>query len=58
MDRRDPDWIIMGTWLVENLGTCTCGGGDYGHERHCGLEPIVDLATLSGWKEADEARQG
>lgn len=55
-DKRDPVWVIVGTWLVEELGTCTCGGGVYGHEQYCGLEPIVDLATLKGWNGHLEAR--
>lgn len=58
MDRRDPKWIVIGTWLVEDVGSCTCDGGVYGHEQYCGLEPIVDLATLSGWGEHLEAREG
>lgn len=42
---------LYGTWLVEDLGRCTCAGMPYGHEYTCGSEPITDLSTLPGWKE-------
>lgn len=49
MDRRDPDWAIHGTWLVNEVGTCTCEPYYGTHQPGCGLEPIVDLSTLRGW---------
>lgn len=34
-------------WLVEYIDQCTCAGGGAEvsgkHERHCGIEPIMDL---------------
>ena len=45
-----PNLRIEGTWLVEDVGRHTCGGWDsIGHERDCGLVPLVDLADLPGW---------
>ena len=41
---------IVGTWLVEVTDGCTCGSPG-NHERGCGMEPIVDLATLEGWDQ-------
>lgn len=47
-----PKYILIGTWLCEDVGSCTCGAGVgfYAHEPHCGLENIVDLKTLPGWE--------
>lgn len=44
-------WRLSGTWLVEEVGGCTCGSplGPYPHEPNCGLEPVVCLEALPGW---------
>lgn len=39
---------IVGDWLVQQVNTCTCWGGDlhYGHEPGCGYEPLVKVEEL------------
>lgn len=37
-----------GSWLVEETNNCTCPGF-YGHEPHCGLEPVIHLQEVKGW---------
>ena len=53
---QGPSWRIEGTWLVEVVNECTCGvaGLGYGHERGCGMEPIVDLSKIPGWEQLQE----
>lgn len=41
---------ILGTWLVEDLGGCTCVPYGSSHEPSCGVEPLVDLESLDGWE--------
>ena len=42
--------ILPNGYLVAETGGCTCyGGGPYGHEDGCGLEPILDLTQIPGW---------
>lgn len=49
---------ISGVWLVEQHTHCTCGaGGPEGHERACGLVPMVDLSTLPGWESLAQGLQ-
>lgn len=39
---------VRNGWIVAEAGGCTCyGGGPYGHEPGCGLDPIVKLADLA-----------
>ncbi|MEC4616282.1 hypothetical protein [Tsukamurella tyrosinosolvens] len=39
--------LVRSGWIVAEAGGCTCyGGGPYGHEPGCGLEPIVKLADV------------
>ena len=53
---KEPPWRIEGTWLVEVVDGCNCGaaGLGYGHERGCGMEPIVDLSKIPGWEQLQE----
>lgn len=39
---------IVGDWLIELVGDCTCSGRDlgYGHEGHCGMEPIARVDDI------------
>lgn len=45
--------VIMHGWLCGRVDACTCGfgGPPYGHEPICGLEPLVRLDRIEGWKE-------
>lgn len=55
-DRTKP--VIYNEWLVEPVNYCTCyGGGPYGHEPGCGLEPLVDLTEQVEAIRADERRR-
>jgi len=49
-------WLLFGTWLVEEVGQCTCEAtSQEPHGPECGVEPIVDLATLRGWEDLRKA---
>lgn len=42
--KKPKKLLIVNDWLVEETDSCTCyGGGPYGHEPGCGLEPLVNL---------------
>lgn len=44
-------FFLDGTWLVEDVGGCTCGSPTmYGCEPHCGMEPVANLEDLHGWE--------
>lgn len=47
---------IDGTWLVMTTDRCTCSPYGSSHERHCGIEPEVDLSTLPGWRSEAEIK--
>lgn len=56
MTRR---YEIIGDWICEkdDSGACTCGAGGlgFGHEPHCGWEPV---ATIAGSIRAAERPRG
>ena len=39
---------VIGDYVVEHVGQCTCGMGEqgtyYGHEQYCGYEPVMTVA--------------
>lgn len=36
-------WRVFGSWLAVAVDRCTCAGFEpYGHEPHCGYEPMTD----------------
>ena len=41
-------YVLVGDWLAEYVGRCTCGVGatGYQHEPMCGLEPIDTVDNL------------
>lgn len=44
--------ILSNGYLVVDAEGCTCyGGGPYGHEMGCGMEPILDLKEVPGWSD-------
>lgn len=47
------NFVIAYGYLCEKVDGCTCGfgGAPYGHEPGCGLEPLVQLNEIEGWKE-------
>src|SRR5690606_33392747 len=46
--------ILQNGLLVEQVNECTCyGGGPYGHEPGCGVEPVLDLTQIEGWPNID-----
>ena len=47
---------IEGDWLVRSFDHCTCSPHYGAHERHCGMEPEVDLSTLPGWRSEAEIK--
>lgn len=49
--RTVPDrYVVIGDHLVEDTGTCSCGGGTYEpHEQYCGLEPVARIADIVAW---------
>lgn len=46
--RLSGEYAVVGDWLVESTGGCTCGAGEgiYGHEPGCGQEPIARVSEL------------
>ena len=45
-DQGEGRWWYLGPWVVVDVGSCTCGvsgeiAGLYGHEPHCGTEPVT-----------------
>lgn len=48
--------VLVDDYLAYPLDRCTCGGAEYGHEQGCGLEPILDLKQVSGWKKQDKEK--
>lgn len=56
---EQPKFVIVGEWLAMECGECTCGTGStsYGHERGCGLEPLVKLADIEALRERTEAAE-
>lgn len=58
--RGSDNLEIIDGWLVERTNEHMCAGGtpesSYMHEESCGLEPIVNLAELPGFR--DMAPQG
>lgn len=57
-ERRLVEIRIDGTWLVEDVGTHTCGGDGIHHEPGCGSIPVTNLATLDGYAELAQYLDG
>ena len=41
-------FVVVGDYLCEDLGGCTCGHNLYAHEQYCGIEPIVAMDKIHG----------
>ncbi|QRY48120.1 hypothetical protein JVX93_15825 [Mycolicibacterium boenickei] len=40
------DFAVMGDWLAQTINQCTCYGGEFGHERGCGYEPVAKVEEV------------
>ena len=44
---EETKFVVVGGYLCEDFGGCTCGYGLYGaHEQYCGIEPIVAMDKI------------
>jgi hypothetical protein len=51
IESPSEDLEIMGEWIVARVEECTCAapGPYWGHEPHCGYEPVVYMgAPMNG----------
>ena len=44
----ETKFVVVGDYLCEDLGGCTCGHNLYAHEQYCGIEPIVAMDKIHG----------
>lgn len=51
-------WVAHGGWVTVESNRCTCGGGgEWPHEKHCGLDPVADVGPrpaehIASWHPA------